>query len=69
MVSTLLPIVALAGTALAAVCPLAVEITNTVDHIAEVTITNTGDEAVTFFKGNTILSAHATKDLVVSAGM
>ena len=27
---------------------------------------NTGEEAVTVFKGNTVFSAHATKDLAVS---
>lgn len=71
MFSHVLPIVALAGTALASTaCPLAVSIANTEAHVANVVITNTADEAVTFFKGNTALSDHATKDLVVEdAGM
>lgn len=65
MISTILPIVALAGVAMAA-CPLTVEITGTTDHVAEVSITNTGPEALTVFKGNTVLHAHATKDLLVT---
>lgn len=68
MISNILPVVALAGTALA-LCPLSVEITNTVDHIAEVSITNTGNMTLSVFKGNTVLSDHATRDLLVEVGM
>lgn len=67
MVSNMLAAVALAGTAMAA-CPLSVAIVDTADHTATVAITNTGSEAVTVFKGNTVLSDHETLDLVVSAG-
>lgn len=59
-----LPLVALAGVAMAA-CPLSVKITSTTDHIAEVAVTNTGSEAITVFKGNTVLSPHETLDLLV----
>jgi len=65
MIANILPIVALAGTALAA-CPLSVEIAGTDSHIAQVAVTNTGSETITFFKGNTVLSPHATKDLIVA---
>jgi deuterolysin len=65
MISNILPIVALAGAAMAA-CPLSIEIAGTVDHIAQVAVTNTGSEAVTVFKGNTVFSDHATKDLLVA---
>lgn len=69
MISHILPIVALAGAAMAA-CPLLVEIAGTTDHIAQVAVTNTGSETLTVFKGNTVFSDHATKDLVVAdAGM
>jgi hypothetical protein len=65
MVSKILPIVALAGAAIAA-CPLSVEIVDTTHHIAQVAVKNTGVEPVTVFKGNTVLSDHATKDLLVA---
>jgi deuterolysin len=64
MISTFLPIAAFAGL-VAASCPLSVEISGTAAHVANVSITNTADEAITVFKGNTVLSEHATKDLVV----
>jgi len=66
MISNILPIVALAGTAIAVSCPLSVEIVGAVDHVAQVAITNTGSEPLTVFKGNTVLSDHATKDLLVT---
>ena len=65
MISNLLPIISLAGAAMTA-CPLTVEITGATDHVAEVSITNTGSEALTVFKGNTVLHEHATKDLLVT---
>jgi len=65
MISNILPIMALAGAAMA-VCPLSVEIDGATDHVAHVTVTNTGNETVTVFKGNTVLSEHETKDLLVS---
>lgn len=65
MISNILPIAAFAGAALAA-CPLSVEIVGTTDHIAQVAVTNTGSETITLYKGNTVLSDHATKDLVVA---
>jgi deuterolysin len=69
MISTIVSVVALAGAAMAG-CPLAVEIVGATHHVAQVSVTNTGSEVVTVFKGNTVLSSHATKDLIVSdAGM
>lgn len=69
MLSNILPVVAIAGVALAA-CPIAVEIASVEGHTAEVTLTNTAATPITFFKGNTVLSPHATLDLLVSdAGM
>lgn len=69
MVSKILPVAALAGAAMAASsCPLSVQIAGTTNHVAQVAITNTGAEAVTVFKGNTVLSEHATLDLVASTG-
>jgi hypothetical protein len=65
MVSGLLPVAILAGAA-AAACPLAVNIASATDHVTEVTVTNTGSETLTVFKGNTVFSEHATKDLVVA---
>ncbi|KAB8291639.1 hypothetical protein EYC80_006439 [Monilinia laxa] len=65
MVSKILPVAALAGAAMAA-CPLSVEISGTTNHVAQVAITNTGAEAITVFKGNTVLSEHATLDLLAS---
>lgn len=60
-----LTVAALAGSAVAT-CPLSVEIVGADHHVAHVSVTNTGTEAVTVFKGNTVLSEHATKDLLVS---
>ena len=69
MISNILSIVALTGAAIAA-CPLSVEIAGATDHVAQVAVTNTGNETLTVFKGNTVLSDHATKDLLVAdAGM
>ena len=65
MISNLLAIAALAGLAVAT-CPLSVEISSATAHVAHVSVTNTGDEAITLFKGNTVLSDHATKDLLVA---
>ncbi|KAF5871316.1 putative metalloproteinase protein [Botrytis fragariae] len=67
MISKILPVAALAGAAMAATsCPLSVEIAGTADHVAQVAITNTGAETLTLFKGNTVLSEHATLDVVAS---
>jgi deuterolysin len=69
MIATVVSVVALAGTVMAG-CPLAVEIVGATNHVAQVSVTNTGSETITVFKGNTVLSDHATKDLDVSdAGM
>ncbi|KAI0402714.1 Deuterolysin metalloprotease family-domain-containing protein [Xylaria palmicola] len=65
MISNILPVAALAGAAMAA-CPLSVEITGATGHVAHVAVTNTANEAITVFKGNTVLLDHATKDLLVS---
>ncbi|KAI1121129.1 Metalloprotease [Nemania abortiva] len=65
MISKVLPVAALAGAAMAA-CPLSVEITGATGHVAQVAVTNTADEAITVFKGNTVLLDHATKDLLVA---
>ncbi|KAJ2989870.1 hypothetical protein NUW58_g3244 [Xylaria curta] len=65
MISNILPIAAFAGAAMAA-CPLSVEITGATDHVAQVAVTNTADEAITVFKGNTVLLDHSTKDLLVT---
>ncbi|KAK0110864.1 hypothetical protein ONS96_014928 [Cadophora gregata f. sp. sojae] len=64
--SITLPVLALAGAAMAA-CPLSVEITGAKHHVAQVAVTNTGAETLTVFKGNTVFSSHATKDLLVTA--
>lgn len=65
MISNILPMVALAGVAMAG-CPLSVEIVGANHHVAQVAVTNTGSEAVTVFKGNTVFNEHATKDLLVT---
>jgi deuterolysin len=65
MLSILLPVAILAGVA-AAACPLAVDIASATDHVTEVSVTNTGSEPLTVFKGNTVFSEHATKDLLVA---
>lgn len=66
MLFNIFPLVALAGTALAA-CPISIEIASTDAHIAQVAVTNTGSETITVFKGNTVFSEHATMDLVLSS--
>ncbi|TGO19524.1 hypothetical protein BPAE_0341g00060 [Botrytis paeoniae] len=67
MISKILPVAALAGAAMAATsCPLSVEIAGTADHVAQVAITNTGAETLTLFKGNTVLSEHATLDVIAA---
>ncbi len=65
MISNIFSIIALAGAAMAA-CPLSIEIDGATDHVVQVVVTNTGNETLTVFKGNTVLSDHATKDLLVS---
>ncbi|OLN96887.1 Neutral protease 2-like protein [Colletotrichum chlorophyti] len=65
MVVKALPVVLLAGAA-SATCPLSVQITNSNNHVVDVAVTNTGNETVSIFKGNTVFSEHATKDLLVS---
>ncbi|KAI0871461.1 Metalloprotease [Hypoxylon argillaceum] len=65
MISNILPVAAFAGAAMAA-CPLTVEITGAIGHVAQVAVTNTASEAITVFKGNTVLLDHATKDLLVA---
>ncbi|ETS77898.1 hypothetical protein PFICI_09960 [Pestalotiopsis fici W106-1] len=65
MLSKVLPVAALAGAAMAA-CPLSVEITGSTDHTLNVAVTNNGAEAVTVFKGNTVLSEHNTMDILVA---
>ena len=67
MISKALPIAVLTGaTAVSAACPLSIEITDTTNHIVNVAVTNTGSDTITVFKGNTVLSEHATKDLLVA---
>ncbi|EGO54765.1 hypothetical protein NEUTE1DRAFT_148999 [Neurospora tetrasperma FGSC 2508] len=65
MISNVLTVATLAGAAMAA-CPLSVQIVGADHHVAQVSVTNTGAEPITVFKGNTVLSEHATKDLVVT---
>lgn len=64
MLSNILPL-AFAGVAMAA-CPLSVAVSGTTNHIASVAVTNTGTEAITVFKGNTVFSEHPTLDLLVA---
>lgn len=69
MLTKSFPVVLLAGAASAA-CPLSVSIADASNHIVNVQVTNTGTETLQVFKGNTVFSAHATQDLLVSdAGM
>jgi hypothetical protein len=69
MLTKTLPIVLLAGAASAA-CPLSVSIAHADNHVVNVQVTNTGSETIQVFKGNTVFSAHETKDLLVAdAGM
>lgn len=65
MAFNILAVLALASSAMAA-CPLSVAIVDTVDHTANIAVTNTGSEAVTVFKGNTVLSDHNTQDVFVA---
>jgi hypothetical protein len=65
MIAKVLPVALLAGAASAA-CPLSVEITGATNHVVDVAVTNTGSDTITVFKGNTVLSEHATKDLLVA---
>lgn len=65
MIAKALPFALLAGAASAA-CPLAVEITGSDSQVVNVAVTNTGNETLSVFKGNTVFSDHATKDLLVS---
>ncbi|EAA28872.1 hypothetical protein NCU05908 [Neurospora crassa OR74A] len=65
MIPNVLTVATLAGAAMAA-CPLSVQIVGADHHVAQVSVTNTGAEPITVFKGNTVLSEHATKDLVVT---
>ncbi|KAK7727818.1 hypothetical protein SLS63_006893 [Diaporthe eres] len=65
MIAKALPFALLAGAASAA-CPLSVEITDSESHVVNVAVTNTGSETISVFKGNTVFSDHATKDLLVA---
>lgn len=65
MAPNMLALAALAGSAIAT-CPLSVSIVDTVDHVATVAVTNSGSEAITVFKGNTVLSDHDTLDVVAT---
>ncbi|OHF04141.1 deuterolysin metalloprotease [Colletotrichum orchidophilum] len=65
MVAKALSVALLAGAA-SATCPLSIEITNSENHVVNVAVTNTGSEAVSVFKGNTVFSDHATQDLLVT---
>lgn len=65
MMTKALPFALLAGAASAA-CPLSVEITDSESHVVNVAVTNTGSETISVFKGNTVFSDHATKDLLVA---
>ncbi|KAF2437487.1 deuterolysin metalloprotease [Karstenula rhodostoma CBS 690.94] len=65
MLTKTLPVALLAGAASAA-CPLSVSIADADHHVVNVQVTNTGSETLQVFKGNTVFSAHATKDLLVA---
>ncbi|KAL5444663.1 hypothetical protein PMIN06_008335 [Paraphaeosphaeria minitans] len=65
MLTKALPVALLAGAASAA-CPLAVSIAHADNHVVNVLVTNTGSETLQVFKGNTVFSDHATKDLLVA---
>lgn len=65
MIAKALPFALLAGAA-SATCPLSVEITDSESHVVNVAVTNTGSETISVFKGNTVFSDHATKDLLVA---
>lgn len=65
MIAKALPLALLAGAASAA-CPLSVEIASSDNHVVNVAVTNTGEKTLSIFKGNTVFSDHATKDLLVT---
>lgn len=65
MVAKALSVALLAGAA-SATCPLSVQISNSDAHVVNVAVTNTGSETLQVFKGNTVFSDHATKDLLVT---
>lgn len=65
MLTNTLPVMLLAGAASAA-CPLSIAIAETGNHVVNVQVTNTGSETLQVFKGNTVFSAHGTKDLLVA---
>ncbi|KAJ0344451.1 hypothetical protein COL154_007845 [Colletotrichum chrysophilum] len=65
MVAKALSVALLAGAA-SATCPLSVQISNSDAHVVSVAVTNTGSETLQVFKGNTVFSDHATKDLLVT---
>ncbi|TDZ39013.1 Neutral protease 2-like protein [Colletotrichum trifolii] len=65
MVAKSLPVALLVGAA-SATCPLSVDITNSDSHVVNVAVTNTGNETLSVFKGNTVFSNHATRDLLVT---
>jgi deuterolysin len=65
MLTKTLPVALLAGAASAA-CPLSVSIADADNHVVNVQVTNMGSETLQVFKGNTVFSAHATKDLLVA---
>ncbi|KAH8689145.1 hypothetical protein BGW36DRAFT_421045 [Talaromyces proteolyticus] len=56
------------GCVAAADCPLSIAVLDTADHVAYITVTNTGSEPVTVFTGNTVLSEHQTRDVIVHDG-
>ena len=55
-----------AASAASAACPLSISISDTTNQIISVAVTNTGSETIQVFKGNTVFSPHATKDLLVA---
>ncbi|KAF1975738.1 deuterolysin metalloprotease [Bimuria novae-zelandiae CBS 107.79] len=65
MLTKTLPVALLAGAASAA-CPLSISIAEADAHVVNVAVTNTGSETLQVFKGNTVFSSHATKDLLVA---
>lgn len=65
MFTKTLPVILLAGAASAA-CPLSVSIADAGNHVVNVQVTNTGNETLQVFKGNTVFSDHVTKDLLVA---
>ena len=65
MLTKTLPVVLFAGAASAA-CPLSISIAGASNHVVNVHVTNAGSETLQVFKGNTVFSAHGTKDLLVA---